>query len=66
MIYLIKYLFQTNKKDLNLSLFYVIIGMNEMKILAKYILCERRFVDISYQFDCRKHNSNQKWNIDKC
>ena len=54
------------KKDLNLSPFNVIIGMNEMKTLTKYILCERRFVDISYQFDCRKQNSNQKWNIDKC
>ena len=46
---------------LNLSVFNMITGLNELKILTKHISCECKC-----QFDGRKCNSNQKWNKDKC
>ena len=48
-------------EDLILSVFNIITGINELKILTEYIssgcICK---------FDGRKCNSNQKWNKDKC
>ena len=46
---------------LNLSVFNMITGLNELKILTKHISCECKC-----QFDGRKCNSNQKWNNGKC
>ena len=46
-------------KNLNLSGFSMIIEINELKILAKYISCECK-----YKFDGKKCNSNRKWNND--
>ena len=48
-------------EDLNLSVFSMIIGINELKTLTKYISCECKC-----KFDRKKCNSNEKWNKDKC
>ena len=48
-------------KDLNLSVFNMITGINESKILTKHTLCECKC-----NFDGRECNSNQKWNDDRC
>ena len=48
-------------EDLNLRIFNMITGINESKILTKHKSCECKC-----KFDGRKHNSNQKWNNDKC
>ena len=48
-------------EDLNLSVFNMIAGINESKILTKYISCECKC-----RYDGRKRNSDQRWNIDKC
>ena len=48
-------------EDLNLSVFNMITGINESKILTKDISCKYKC-----KFDYRKCNSNQKWNSDKC
>ena len=50
-----------NTKDLNLSVFNMIAGINELKVLTKHISCE-----CECSFDGRKCNSNQWWNNDKC
>ena len=50
-----------NKRDVNLSFFNMITGINESKALTKHISCECKC-----KFDGRKCNSNQKWNNDKC
>ena len=49
-----------NKTE-DLSVFNMIAGINESKILTKQILYECKC-----KFDGRKCNSNQKWNNDKC
>ena len=38
----------------------MITGKNELKTSTKYISCECKC-----KFDCRRHNSNQKWDSDK-
>ena len=38
----------------------MIVGINGSKLLTKNISCECKC-----KFDCRKNNSNQKWNGDK-
>ena len=43
--------------DLNLSVFNMITGINELKTLCKHILCECKC-----KFDGTKCNSNQWWN----
>ena len=48
-------------EDLNLSVFNIIIGINESKTLTKHISCERKC-----KFDRTKCKSNQWWNNDKC
>ena len=48
-------------EDLNLSVFNMVIGINELKSLTKHISCECKC-----KFDGRKCNSNQKLNNDKC
>ena len=48
-------------KDLNLRMFNVITGINELKRLTKDISCKCKC-----KFDSRKCNSDQKWNNDKC
>ena len=48
-------------EDLNLSVFKMITGINELKTLTKYISCECKC-----RFDGRKCNSDQWWNNDKC
>ena len=51
-------LYVANKKeDLNLRFFNIIIGINELKMLAKHTLFKCKF-----KFDGTKCNSNQKWN----
>ena len=47
-------------RNLNLSVFNMITGINESEILTKDISCESKC-----KFDGRKCNSNQKWNNDK-
>ena len=48
--------FVPNKtEDLNLSVFNLIMGINESKILRKHISCE-----CECKFDCRKCNSNHR------
>ena len=48
-------------EDLNLNVFNTITGMNESKILIKYISCK-----CECKFDTTKCNSKQKWNSNKC
>ena len=48
-------------EDLNLSVFNMIIGINESKTLTKHISCKCKC-----KLDCKNCNSNQKWNTDKC
>ena len=61
MTYLIKYVFQTKKEDLNLSVFNMVTGIIESKTLTKHISCECKC-----RFDRRKWNSDHWWNNDKC
>ena len=44
-------------EDLNLSMFNMIVGINESKILTKHISCECKC-----RFDGRKCNLDQWWN----
>ena len=44
-------------KDLNLSLFNIITGINESKTSTKHVSCECK-----YKFGGRKFNSNSKLN----
>ena len=48
-------------KDLNLSMFNMITGINEPKTLTKHIPCECKC-----KFEGRKCNLNQMFNNDKC
>ena len=48
-------------EDLNLSVFNLITGINESKILTKPLSCESKC-----KFDGRKCNSGQCWNNNKC
>ena len=48
-------------KDLNLSMFNMITGINELKALTKHISCKCKC-----RFDGRKCNSDQRWSNDKC
>ena len=48
-------------EDLNLSVFNMIIGINESKALKKHISCECKC-----KFDGRKCNSDQWRNNDRC
>ena len=48
-------------EDLNLSMFKMITGKNESKILIKDESCACKC-----KFDGRKCNSYQKWNNEKC
>ena len=51
-----------NKTEhLNLSMFNLITGINESKILTKHVSFECKC-----RFDGRKYNSDQWWNNDKC
>ena len=60
MTYLIKYVLQI-KQEINLNVFNMIAGINELKTLTKHISykCKCRF-------DERKCNSHQWWNNNKC
>ena len=48
-------------EDLNLTVLYIITGINESKTITKHISCECKC-----RFDGRKFNSNQWWNNDIC
>ena len=48
-------------EDLNLSVINIITGINESKMLTKYISCE-----CQRKFYGRKCKSNQKWKNDRC
>ena len=61
MISLIKYVFQKKTKDLNLSIFNIITGINESKILTKHVSRECKC-----KFDSKKCNSNQKRKNKNC
>ena len=50
-----------SNKDLNLSMFNIITGINESKTLTKHISCECKC-----RLDGTKCNSNEWWNNDKC
>ena len=51
-----------NKTEhLNLSIFNMITGINELKTLTKQTSCECKC-----RFDGRKYNSAEWWNNDKC
>ena len=58
--YPIKYVFHV-KQDLNIHVFNMITGKNEIKILTRNISCKCKC-----KFEKRKFNSDQKWNKDKC
>ena len=47
-------------EDLNLSVFNMVAGINEWKILTKHLSCECKC-----KFHVKKCNSNQWWNNDK-
>ena len=53
--------FPNKTEDLNLSIFNMIIGLNESKTLTKHISCQCKC-----KFDGRKCYSDQWWNNDKC
>ena len=48
-------------EDLNLSMFKMITGINELKTLTKHISCKCKC-----RFDGRKCNSYQRWNNENC
>ena len=48
-------------KDLILSIYNIITGINESKTLTKHISCKCKC-----RFDGEKCNSGQWWNKDKC
>ena len=48
-------------KDLNLIMFNMIAGINELKTLPKHMSCKCKC-----KIDGRKCNSNQWWNNHKC
>ena len=48
-------------EDLNLRVFNMITGINELKALTKHMSCECKC-----KFDGRKCNSYQQWNSNKC
>ena len=51
-----------NKTEyLHLTMFSMITGSNESKTLTKHVSCE-----CNCRFDCRKYNSDQCCNNDKC
>ena len=63
----------TNKtEDLNLSVFSMITGINESKILTKHMSCESKTLtkhiscECKCRFDGRKCNSDQWWSNNKC
>ena len=60
-VYVNKVYVPNKAEDLNLSVFYMITGINEMKTLTEHISCEWKC-----KFDDRKCGSNQKWNDGKC
>ena len=49
MTYLMKYVFQIKKKDLNIHVSNMITGKNESEILTKHVPCKCKF-----RFDGRK------------
>ena len=49
------------KQRLNLHVFYIITGTNELKTLTKHTSSKCKC-----KFDGRKCNSNQKWNNNNC
>ena len=51
---------QNKVEDLNITVFNMITGTNELKTLAKHISCECKC-----KFDGTKCNSNQWWNNSK-
>ena len=59
--YLKKVCVLNKTEDLNLSIFSMITGLNESKILIKSISC-----GCKCKLDGRRRNSNQKGNNDKC
>ena len=54
-------MYSKKTKDLNLSAFNMIIGINESKTVKKHISCERKC-----KFDGTKCTSNQWRNNEKC
>ena len=48
-------------EDLNLSVFNMITGINELKTLIKHVSCK-----CDCKFDSRICNSVQRWNNNKC
>ena len=60
MIYLINSVFQI-KQYLNLSVFNMITGINELKTLIKHISCKCKC-----EFDGTKCNLYEWWNNNKC
>ena len=48
-------------EDLNLSVFNIVTGISESKILTKHTSCECK-----YRFNGTICNSDQWWNNDKC
>ena len=46
-------------EDLNIQVFNMITRIDKSKILTKHTSCKCKC-----KFDGRKHNSNQKWNVD--
>ena len=61
MTYLIKYVFSNETRNLNLSVFNMITGINESKTSTKHRSCK-----FKCKFDVRKCNSDQWWNNKKC
>ena len=61
MTYLIKSVFSNETRNLNLSVFNMITGINESKTSTKHISCK-----FKCKFDVRKCNSDQWWNNNKC
>ena len=48
-------------KDLNLHVFNMIAGIKESRTFTKPVSCK-----CECKFNCKKRNSNQKWNNNKC
>ena len=56
-----KVCFPNKTEDLNVNVFNLIAGINELKALTKHISYECKC-----KFDGRRFNSDQWWNNDKC
>ena len=60
-IYLQKYVFPVEKRDVNVTAFNIITRIDETETIVKHISC-----DCKGKFNATIYNSNKKWNNETC